>query len=63
MDIIPRSDDTISALAHELGEAVGPRQPWIFLTRNEASGEVVVFSNRPPAEIRILLGHYLGGKR
>jgi hypothetical protein len=35
-------DRAVRRLLHELGGALGPRRPWVFLTRNEASGEIAL---------------------
>lgn len=38
---------TVEALAHELGELLGPRCRWLFIATPAGSPEVVLSSMRP----------------
>ncbi len=55
--------DPISALANQLGEALGARDPWVFLSRDQATGEINLFSNQSPDRIPDLLRECLRSRR
>ena len=46
---------------HELARFVGERRPWAFIVRDEA-GELKVFSNQRPEQIREMLRRYATGR-
>ena len=49
--------DEQARLANELGEHMG-RHPWAFISRDEVTGELTVYSRLRPEGIRALLKCY-----
>lgn len=54
--------DRQARLANELGTHMG-RNPWAFISRDETTGELTVYSNLRPEEIRALVKAYVKPRR
>ena len=54
-------DRTIPKLLHELGALLGIHVPWLFLAR-DGKGQLGIFSNQKPEQIRALAREYLKQK-
>ena len=54
--------DRLARLVNELGEHMGPN-PWAFISRDEVTGELTVFSSLRPDGIRALLKSYTKPRR